>query len=61
MINNEYVQRDEHILIKNRLEGNIMTSVYIIIHPCDPTVVICYLIWPCDIAVCITYLISHSS
>ena len=32
-----------------------------IIHPCDPTVVICYLIWPCDIAVCITYLISHSS
>ena len=20
-----------------------------IIHPCDPTVVICYLIWPCDI------------
>ena len=30
-------------------------------HPCDPTVVICYLIWPCDIAVCITYLISHSS
>ena len=32
-----------------------------IIHPCDPTVVICNLIWPCDIAVCITYLISHSS
>ena len=32
-----------------------------IIHPCDPTVVICYLIWPCDIAVHITYLISHSS
>ena len=32
-----------------------------IIHPCDPTVVICYLIWPCDIAVRITYLISHSS
>ena len=32
-----------------------------IIHPGDPTVVICYLIWPCDIAVCITYLISHSS
>ena len=31
-----------------------------IIHPCDPTVVICYLIRPCDIAVCITYLISHS-
>ena len=32
-----------------------------IIHPCNPTVVICYLIWPCDIAVCITYLIAHSS
>ena len=32
-----------------------------IIHPCDPTVLICYLIWPCDIAFCITYLISHSS
>ena len=31
-----------------------------IIHPCDPTVVICYLIWPCDIAVRITYLISQS-
>ena len=31
-----------------------------IIHPCDPTVVICYLIWPYDIAVRITYLISHS-
>ena len=29
--------------------------------PCDPTVVICYLIWPCDIVVRITYLISHSS
>ena len=35
--------------------------LYFIIHTCDPTVVICYLIWPCDIAVCITYLISHSS
>ena len=32
-----------------------------IIHPCDSTVVICYLIWPCDIDVRITYLISHSS
>ena len=31
-----------------------------IIHPCDPTVVICYLIRPCDIAVWFTYLISHS-
>ena len=30
------------------------------IHPCDPTVVICYVIWPCDISVHITYLISHS-
>ena len=34
--------------------------MFFIIHPCDPTVVICYLIRPCDIAVCITYLISHS-
>ena len=34
---------------------------YFIIHPCDSTVVICYLIWPCDIAVRITYLVSHSS
>ena len=34
---------------------------YFILHPCDPTVVICYLIWHCDIAVRITYLISHSS
>ena len=32
-----------------------------IIHPCDPTVVICYLVWPCDTAVHITHLISHSS
>ena len=32
-----------------------------IIHSCDPTFVICYLIWPCDIAVRIRYLISHSS
>ena len=32
-----------------------------IIHPCDPSVMICYLIWPYDIAVRITYLISHSS
>ena len=39
----------------------ITTQVYIfIIHPCDPTVVICYLIWTYDIAVCITYLISQS-
>ena len=34
--------------------------MFFIIHPCDPTVVICYLIRPCDIVVCITYLISHS-
>ena len=34
---------------------------HFIIHPCDTTVVICYLIWPCDIAVHITYLISHST
>ena len=33
---------------------------FFIIHPCDPTVVICYLIWPCDMAIPITYLISHS-
>ena len=32
-----------------------------IIHPCDPTVVIRYLIWSCNMAVHITYLISHSS
>ena len=31
-----------------------------IIHPCDPTVVICYLIRLCDIDVRITYPISHS-
>ena len=37
-----------------------MCSTMFIIHPCDPTVVSCYLIWPCDIVVCITYLISHS-
>ena len=36
-------------------------NINFIIHPCDPTVVICHLIWPCDIAVRITYLISHSS
>ena len=36
-------------------------SSFFIIHPCDPTVVMCYLIRPCDIAVRITYLISHSS
>ena len=41
--------------------GTELISPHLIIHPCDPTVVICYLIWPCDIAVCITYLISHSS
>ena len=40
------------------------TVVYVIIfiiHPYDPTVVICYLIWPCDTAVRITHLISHTS
>ena len=36
-------------------------EIYFIILPCDPTVVICYLIWPCDIAVRTTYFISHSS
>ena len=41
---------------------NIYGIQLFIIHPCDPTAVICYLIWPCDIhvAVHITYLISHS-
>ena len=34
--------------------------IFFIIHPCDPTVVICYLIRKCDIAVCITYLISYN-
>ena len=33
----------------------------LIIHPCDPTVVIYCLIRPCDIAVHITHLVSHSS
>ena len=32
-----------------------------IIHPCDPTFVICCLIWPCDMAVRITHLVSYSS
>ena len=36
-------------------------EIIFIIHPCDPTVVICYLIWSCDKAACITYLVSHSS
>ena len=35
--------------------------MFLIVHPCDPIVVICYLIRPCDIAACITYLVSHSS
>ena len=39
------------------------TVVYVIIfiiHPYDPTVVICYLIWPCDTAVRITHQLSVS-
>ena len=43
------------------IDTNKMLLSQFFIHPCDPTVVICYLIWPCDIAVCITYLVSHSS
>ena len=39
----------------------IIINCYFIIHPCDPTAVICYLIWLCDTAVPITYLISHTS
>ena len=34
-----------------------VSSWYFIIHPCDPTVVICYLMRPCDIAV--FYHIPH--
>ena len=39
----------------------ILKFLYFIIHPCDPTVVVCYLIWPCDLTVHMTYLISYSS
>ena len=39
----------------------MLTVPEFVLHPCDPTVVIRYLIWPCDIAARITYLISHSS
>ena len=49
----------EYILLE--LDLYTVDSSGFIIHPFDPTVVICYLIWPCDTAVCITYLISHSS
>ena len=38
----------------------LILEIYFIIHPCDPTEVICYLIWSCDMAVHITHLISHS-
>ena len=43
------------------VKGNqsYVKDTYFIIHPCDPTLVICYLIRPCDITACITYLISH--
>ena len=42
-------------------ENGIIPKIPVfIIHPSDPTVVICYLIWPCDMVVHITYLISHS-
>ena len=51
-----------NIYLYHERESVTHHSNYIfIIHPCDPTVVICYLIRPCDIAVCITYLISHNS
>ena len=46
---------------KSTNSPNASKVLHFIIHPCDPTVVICYLIWLCDIAVRITYLISHSS
>ena len=39
---------------------HIGVTLNFIIHPCDPTVVICCLIWPCDTTICITYLVSHS-
>ena len=40
-----------------------LTMMYLVFYytPCDPMVVICYLIWSCDMAVHITYFISHSS
>ena len=52
LVTNSGFDQTSHIIIYEN---------YFIIHPCDPTVVICYLIWLCDIAVRITYLISHSS
>ena len=53
---------DFHVLNTQQTAKAYMSSTFII-HPCDPIVVICYLIRPCDIhvGVCITYLISHSS
>ena len=49
-----------HVAVMYKIPSNLNVYIFII-HPCDPTVVICYLIWLCDIAVRITYLISHSS
>ena len=45
--------------IREQMGINWLTGF--IIHPCDPTVGICYLIGVCDKAVCITHLVSHSS
>ena len=49
-----------YMCYERRCVAFIYKTFIFIMHPCDPTVVICYLIRPCDIAVCITYLISHS-
>ena len=51
----------EDVLLECLNNLNESKGCIIITHPCDPTVVICYLIWPCDMAVRITYLISRSS
>ena len=54
-------------LFKSHLKASIKICHFycirlgFIIHPCDPTVVICYLIWACDIAVNITHIVSYSS
>ena len=58
--------RNLHKLIMNNCRviiynPGLFQILLFIIHPCDPTIMIFYLIWSSDIAVCITYLISHSS
>ena len=55
-----YSQSCPLLLLRLHVDDGSTNLMLFIIHPFDPTVVICYLIWPCDIAVCITYLISHS-